>query len=95
MAKSTIRRNAALREIDIRENPDGTPRVFSVRFVKLDGQTVYLPRAVASGTGINRNMKILRERGFLPVDQNFRSTGHVYPVNIDNILEFNNIKVIL
>jgi hypothetical protein len=92
---NTIRRNAALREIDIRENPDGTPRVFSVRFVKLDGETVYLTRAVVSGTGINRNMKVLRERGFLPVDQRFHATGHVYPVNIDNILEFNNLKVIL
>jgi hypothetical protein len=95
MANSTIRRNAALREIDIRENPDGTPRVFSVRFVKLDGETVYLPRAVASGSGINRNMKVLRERGFLPVDGRYHATGHVYPVNIDNILEFNNQKITL
>ena len=91
----TIKRNAALREIDIRENPDGTPRVFSVRFVKRNGEPVYLHRAVASGSGMNRNMGILRERGFLPVDDRFHATGHVYPVNIDNILEYNGIPVTL
>ena len=90
-----IRRNAVLKEFDIRENPDGVPIVFSIRFVKRNGETVFLPRAVISGAGINRNMFLTRERGFLPVDERFHSIGHVYPVNIDNLLEYNGLTITL
>jgi hypothetical protein len=92
-SQKTIARNAVLRELDIKENPGGKPRTFSIRFCLRSGETVFIPRAVTSGTGINRNQAVNRERGFLPVDVNYRSTGHVYPVNIDNILEYNNMLI--
>jgi hypothetical protein len=41
------------------------------------------------------NLKNNRQRGILPVDQDFNKTGHVYPVSIDLILEFNNQEVVL
>jgi hypothetical protein len=88
-----IARNAVLRELDIKENPDGSARTFSVRFCKRDGETVFIPLAVTTGTGINRNVSHNRERGFLPVNKQLHKVGHVYPVNIDNILEYNNMLV--
>jgi hypothetical protein len=88
-----IKRNAVLHELDIKEDENGLPHCFSIRFCTRSGEVVYIPRAVTSGAGINRNMANNRERGFLPVDANFHKTGHVYPCLIDNILEYNNMKV--
>ncbi len=56
----TIRRNLALHEYDVKETPSlpvpdrhgragGVPVVFSIRFVKKNGELVFLPSAVASG----------------------------------------------
>jgi hypothetical protein len=90
---NSIKRNAVLRELDIKENIDGSARTFSVRFCKRDGETVFIPNAVTSGAGINRNMSANRERGFMPVDSRFRKIGHVYPVLIDNLLEYNNMII--
>lgn len=92
-SQKTIARNAVLRELDIKTDPSGKSIAFSIRFCKRNGETVFLPRAVTSGAGINRNLSVNRERGFLPVDTNFRQTGHVYPVNIDNLLEYNNMLI--
>ena len=89
----TIRRNLALREYDTKETPDGKPVVFSLKFVKMNGELVFIPRAVACG--LLQNMKTGRLRGVLPVDVNGDKTGHPTPVNIDALVEWNGKKVIL
>lgn len=88
-----IRRVDVLREYDIKEDNRGKQVVFSIRFVKVNGESVFLPRAVA--TGLNMNVSESRMRGVRPVDPKGDKTGHIYPVRIDNILEWNGNKVIL
>lgn len=87
----TILRAQALREMDIKENPYGKQVVFSIKFIKKDGEIVFLPRAVACG--LRMNMKLNRFRGVLPVNKQNEPAGHVYPVSIDNIIEFNSNRV--
>lgn len=89
----TIRRNLMLREYDVKETPAGKQSVFSIKFVKNNGELVFIPRAVACG--LSANMKENRLRGVLPIDAKGDSAGHPTPVNIDAIMEWNGKKVIL
>jgi len=89
----TIRRVIALKEYDVKETASGRQAVFSIRFVKKDGEIVFLPMAVACG--LRFNARINRMRGVQPVDAKCNPVGHVYPVLIDNIVEWNGKKVIL
>ncbi len=89
----TIRRNYMLREYDIKETPAGKQVVFSIRFIKLNGESVFLPRAVASGLPFN--MSENRMRGVVAVDNKGDKVGHPYPVSIDLVTEWNGLKVIL
>lgn len=88
-----IRRNKVLKYLDIKETPSGEQNTFSIVFIKKDGERVFLPRSVA--TGLPFSLKTNRMRGVMPVDSEGEKTGHVYPVNIDNILEFNAMEVML
>ena len=89
----TIRRNLALRELDIKEDTEGRQVTFSIKFLKKNGELVFLPRAVASG--LPYNLKKNRLRGVVAVDNKGDKIGHVYPVSIDYILEWNGKKIIL
>lgn len=89
--QKTIRRNLALKEYEITETPAGKQVTFSLKFVKKNGELVFIPRAVAAG--LKFNMKDNRMRGALPVDQNGTATGHVTPFHIDGIIEWNRKKV--
>jgi hypothetical protein len=89
----TIRRNLALREYDVKETPQGKQTVFSIKFIKNNGELVFMPRAVACGLTVN--MKDNRLRGVLPTDAKGDSSGHPTPVNIDAIMEWNGKKIIL
>jgi len=82
-----------LREFDIKETPDGNQVVFSIKFVKNDGEIVFVPAAVACG--LTCNLKKNRLRGVMPVDEKGNRVGHPYPVSIDGILEWNGKKIIL
>lgn len=84
---SNILRANVLREMEIKETPDGKQVVFSIKFIKKDGSIVFFPRAVAAG--LRFNMTKNRMRGVLPVEDDGEAAGHVYPVSIDNIIEFN------
>ena len=88
-----IRRADALREYDIKENAAGRRITFSIKFSLKDGTFVFLPRAIA--TGLPWNVAKNRQRGVLPVDAKLESTGHIYPVGIDNLIEWNGKKVYL
>ncbi len=87
----TIRRNLALKEFEIKESPDGKQFVFSIKFVKKNGEIVFIPRAVAAG--LQFNGKDNRMRGVLPIDGDNKGSGHVTPVHIDGITEWNGKKV--
>jgi hypothetical protein len=90
---TTIQRNYALREYDIKETPDGKQSIFSIRFIKNNGESVFLPRAVASG--LSCNMAKNRLRGVVAVDSKGDKIGHIYPVSIDLITEWNGKKIVL
>ena len=87
----TIRRNLVLKEYEVKETPNGKQVTFSLKFVKKDGELVFMPRAVAAG--LKMNMKENRMRGVLPVDAMGESCGHVTPVHIDSIIEWNGKKI--
>lgn len=89
----SIRRNVALREYDIKETPGGKQIIFSIKFIKKNGEIVFLPKAVA--TGLPYSLKDNRLRGVIAVDNQGDKIGHVYPVNIDLIIEWNGKKIIL
>lgn len=89
----TIRRNLMLRELDIKETPQGQQSVFNIKFVKKNGELVFIPRAVACG--LKMNLKENHMRGVIPVDARGDSAGHPTPVNIDSIVEWNGMRVIL
>lgn len=88
-----IKRNLMLREYDIKHTPDGKQTVFSIRFVKSNGEIVFLPRAVACG--LTANMSKNRIRGIVPVDSSLNKISHPVSVSIDAILEWNGMEVIL
>jgi len=87
----TIRRNLALKEYECKETPDVKQSTFSIRFVKKNGELVFIPRAVASGLLFNG--KDNRMRGVLPVDTDNIASGHVTPVHIDGMIEWNGKKI--
>ena len=86
-----IRRNLALKEYEIKESPVGKQNVFSIRFIKKNGEIVFIPRAVAAGLPFNCKENCMR--GVLPVDGENNSSGHVTPVHIDGIIEWNEKKI--
>jgi len=89
----SIRRADVLREYDIKSDPKGKQVTFSIRFIKINGESVFIPRAIA--TGLPWNVAQSRMRGARPVNSNGDATGHIYPVRIDNIMEWNGKRVIL
>ncbi len=86
-----IPRSLALQEFELKETPDGKPVTFSIKFVKKNGELVYVPRAVSAG--LRFNMSDNSMRGILPVDFNNNASGHVTPVHIDGITEWNGKKI--
>ena len=86
-----ISRNLALKEFELMESPGGKQVTFSVKFVKKNGELVFIPRAVAAGLRFNRRDNCMR--GILPVDVQNNPSGHVTPVHIDGLVEWNGKKV--
>lgn len=82
-----------LQLIDVRSHPDGRPMIYSVKFVQKDGKLRFFPQAIICGAG-RMNNKAYRVRGFQPCDCKGFPEGHVYPVNIDKILEFCGRRVV-
>ena len=91
MKPLTIRRNLVLKELECKETPDGKQVIFSLKFIKKDGELVFMPRAVAAG--LKFSMTENRMRGVLPVDVFGNASSHVTPVHIDSLIEFNGMKV--
>jgi hypothetical protein len=89
--EKTIRRNTALKEYDIKETPGGTQTVFSIKFVKKNGEIVFIPRATAAGLPFNVAKN--RMRGVCPIDAKNNQSGHINAVDIDSIVEWNGTRV--
>lgn len=82
-----------LADMDEKTLPNGDQKVFSLKFIKQNGELVFINRAVR--TGLNMNMKLNAFRGVLRVDADLEKLGHPTPVKIWNIIEYNGIKVSL
>ncbi len=91
MGATTIQRSEVLGLWDIKENPDGSMHTFSVKFIKKNGEVVFIQHGTPCG--LNMNLKKNRMRGIREVDENFNALGHPIPVNIDLIIEFNKLRV--
>ena len=91
MAK--ILRVQALREMDIKTDPYGKQIMFSIKFITKQGEIRFFPRAIS--TGLKFNSSAARFRGVRPVDADGNPIAHVYPVHIDNIIEFNSNTVLI
>ena len=89
----TIRRNQVLREYDIKETPGGRQNTFSVKFIKKNGELVFIPLGVASGLPFH--VAHNRMRGVRPVDKDLNPVGHIHAVDIDALVEWNGFKVVL
>lgn len=87
----TIRRNLALKEMEVKETPEGKLVMYSIKFVKKNGELVFFPKAIS--VGLKFDMKSNRMRGVMPVDEFGNGIGHITPVNIDGIVEWNGMKV--
>lgn len=87
----TIQRADVLAEMEIKETADGRRRYFAIQFYKKNGELVTLSRA--RSCGLCMDMSDNRTRGVQQVDDRGNAVGHIYPVCIDNIRTFNNIRV--
>ena len=91
---SGIRLSQVLAELDEKLTPEGKSKTFSIKFILNNGELVYLHRAISTGAG-KMIMKDHALRGFLQVDKNFNKIGHIYPVKIWHLVEYNSNKIIL
>ena len=66
-------------------------RLYSIQFCKKNGEVVYFPHAFTCG--LTADMKRNRLRGVQPCDCHGQRTGHVVAVSIDNIREFDGMRV--
>ena len=82
-----------LNELDIRTNPNGSRRIFSIKFVTKEGKLIFVPQAYACGAG-KMNNKQYRVRGIQPCDCKGNPESHVYPVGIFNIIQYNSMRVV-
>lgn len=88
---NTIRRAEVLNEMETPETEKGKPNFFSMQFYTDAGELVFVNRAKVCG--LRMNMKSNRRRGIQPVDVSGNMIGHIYPLCIDNIREFNGQRV--
>lgn len=91
MMSNIIRRADVLSEMEVHESVNSQRVYFSIQFYKANGELVTLTRA--HSCGLRANMKNNRCRGVQQVDKNGHAVGHIYPVCIDNIREFNGQRV--
>lgn len=88
-----MKRHEVLRALDSKEQVNGKPVIFSIKFRSKKGELIFVPAAVACG--LRMNMSMNRMRGIQPVGRDFEPAGHPIPMSIDRIVEFNSKKVYL
>jgi len=85
--------NAVLNEWDEKTLPNGARKYFSVRFINKSGELQYIQRGYACGLP-NNIMTKFDYKAVQPVDLKNKEIGHVTPVWIHAIIEFNNNPVL-
>ena len=90
--KRNTKLNAVLAEINEKFYPNSVRKVFSIKFITKTGLFIYLPRAIA--VGLKANMKSNDLKAIQPVNINNEPFGHVYPIWIHAIIEFNDKPII-
>lgn len=88
-----MKRHEVLKQLNVKETPDGKPLAFSIKFRSKKGELIFVPAAIACG--LRMDMKKNRMRGIQPVGRDFSPAGHPIPMSIDLIVEFNGKKVYL
>ena len=83
--------NLVLADMDERTLPSGKTKTFSIRFCTSKGELVYLHRAISCG--LRFDMKKHDYKAVQAVDALCRPSGHVYPVWIHSIFEYNDNSV--
>jgi hypothetical protein len=88
----TIKLSAALADLDSKLTPSGKPITFSIKFIKKDGELVFIRKSIKVGLA---RMNLLENafRGVVAVDDQNDWIGHPTPVKIWNIIEYNGFKV--
>lgn len=86
--KKTMYATTMLADLDIRTDRFGKRRIFSIKFTTKEGKLYFLPTAYVTGCK-GMDMKRLRFRGVQPCDCKGNPEGHVIPVKITNIIEYN------
>jgi len=66
MNQNSIKLNRVLAELDMSIDTDGIQKTFSIRFIKRNGESIFLFRAVKCG--LNMNLKKNAMRGVVPVN---------------------------
>lgn len=87
-----ITRQEVLDDLDIRTKPDGRKRIFSMKFIDKSGKIRFVPQAFSCGAG-RMNMKLFRVRGIHPCDCKGNPEGHIVPVEIYSIIQYNGKEV--
>jgi uncharacterized OB-fold protein len=87
----TIKLQVVLADMEVKSNPDGKIKTFSISYVKKDGELVYVLRAIKTGLRFNSYSKMMR--GVVAVDKEGGWIGHPTPVHIFKITEYNGFKV--
>ncbi len=93
MDSKTMTRREMLADMDIRCHPDGRRRVISIKYVDKAGKLRYIPQGTVGGAG-RMNNKQWHVRGITPCDCKGHPEDHVHPVNIYNIIMYNNRNII-
>lgn len=86
-----IKRYEAVRVIDSKINIDGDSPVFSIQFIKKNGEIVYYP--FAKSCGLRADMTKTRTRGIVQTDAIGNAIARPRTVSIDNIRMFNGLRV--
>jgi hypothetical protein len=90
--KRNTRLNAVLSEINEKLLPNGKRKVFSIKFVLKTGELVYMHRACAAG--LRTNMKANDLKAVVAVNERGEDIGHITPVWIHSIIEFNSNTIV-
>ena len=84
--RESIARHDALSDLELHETSSGSRHVYSIDFITKKGEYIHLPHAYTCG--LKGDMKANRLRGIRPCTGDGQPIGHVYPVQIDNILRY-------
>lgn len=88
----TIKLSVVLADLDSKLTPTGKPITFSIKFIKKNGELVFIRKAIKVGLA-KMNLFENAFRGVVAVDDQNDWIGHPTPVKIWNIVEYNGFKV--